>query len=135
MCAEFNPLDWQLLYRFPERMHKKSSWTEHVPFAMALTEMLHPRILVELGTQHGGSYCAFCQAIAELKLPTRCYAVDTWLGDVHSNYYEESVYLDLQKHHRRHHPFRPLLPLTFGLALPLGRGSPLHLLRRHRFQP
>jgi hypothetical protein len=49
MSAEFNPLDWQLLYRFPERMHKKSSWTEHVPFAMALVEMLHPRTLVELG--------------------------------------------------------------------------------------
>ena len=55
MCAEFNPLDWQLLYRFPERMHKKSSWTEHVPFALALIEMLRPRILVELGTQHGVS--------------------------------------------------------------------------------
>ena len=49
MSAEFNPLDWQFLYRFPERMHKKSSWTERVPFAMSLTEMLRPRILVELG--------------------------------------------------------------------------------------
>jgi len=54
MCAEFNPLDWQLLYRFPERMHKKSSWTEHVPFAMALTEMFaSPASSWKLGTQHG----------------------------------------------------------------------------------
>jgi hypothetical protein len=117
MCAEFNPLDWQLLYRIPERMHKKSSWTEHVPFAMALVEMLHPRTLVELGTQHGVSYCAFCQAAAELKLPTRCYAVDTWLGDVHANYYRESVYLDLQKYHQRYETFSTLLRMTFDMAL------------------
>lgn len=118
MRAEFNPLDWQLVYRFPDRMHKKSSWTEHVPFAMALIEMLHPSTVVELGTQHGVSYCAFCQAVAELKLPTRCYAVDTWLGDVHSNYYNESVYLDLQEHHHRYETFSTLLRMTFDQALP-----------------
>jgi hypothetical protein len=84
---------------------------------MALTEMLRPRVLVELGTQHGVSYCAFCQAVTELKLPTRCYAVDTWLGDVHANYYKESVYLDLQKFHRRYQTFSTLLRMTFDQAL------------------
>ena len=118
MCAKFNPLDWQLLYRSPERMHKKSSWTEHTPFAMALVEMLHPRTVVELGTQHGVSYCAFCQAVAELKLPTRCYAVDTWLGDAHAHHYRESVYLDFQKCHRRYEAFSTLLRMTFDQALP-----------------
>jgi Methyltransferase domain len=118
MCAEFNPLDWQLLYRFPDRMHKKSSWTEHVPFAMALVEMLQPRTVVELGTQHGVSYCAFCQTVAELQLPTRCYAVDTWLGDVHATFYKESVYLDLYKYHRRYESFSSLLRMTFDEALP-----------------
>ena len=118
MCAGFNPLDWQLLYRSPERMHKKSSWTEHVPFAMALVEMLHPRSIVELGTQHGVSYCAFCQAVAELKLPTRCYAVDTWLGDAHAHHYRESVYLDFHKYHRRYEAFSTLLRMTFDQALP-----------------
>ena len=118
MPADFNPLDWQLLYGFPDRLHKKSSWTEHVPFALALTEMLRPRILVELGTQHGVSYCAFCQAVAELKLPARCYAVDTWLGDAHAHYYKESVYLDLHKYHRRYESFSALLRMTFDQALP-----------------
>lgn len=118
MCAEFNPLDSQLLYRFPDRMHKKSSWTEHVPFAMALVEMLRPRTIVELGTQHGVSYCAFCQAVAELKLPTRCFAVDTWLGDAHANYYRESVFLDLQQFHRRYENFSVLYRMTFDQALP-----------------
>jgi len=117
MSPDFNPLDWQLLYRFPERLHKKSSWTEHVPFAMALVEMLHPLTLVELGTQHGVSYCAFCQAVAELKLPTRCYAVDTWLGDAHAFHYKESVYLDFHKFHRRYEAFSTLFRMTFDQAL------------------
>jgi len=117
MSPDFNPLDCQLLFRSPERMHKKSSWTEHVPFAMALVEMLHPRIIVELGTQHGVSYCAFCQAVAELKLPTRCYAVDTWLGDAHANHYKESVFLDLQRFHRRYESFSVLYRMTFDQAL------------------
>jgi len=111
-------------------MHKKSSWTEHVPFAMGLAEMLRPRILVELGTQHGVSYCAFCQAVAELKLATRCYAVDTWLGDVHANYYKESVYLDLYKYHRRYETFSALLRMTFDQALqhlPAGSVDLLHI--------
>ena len=72
MCAEFNPLDWSLLYRLPKRLHKKSGWTEHTPLAMALVEILQPRVLVELGTQHGVSYCAFCQAVAKSKTETRC---------------------------------------------------------------
>jgi hypothetical protein len=84
---------------------------------MTLTEMVHPRVLVELGTQHGVSYCAFCQAVAELKFSTRCYAVDTWLGDVHANYYKESVYLDLQEFHRRYEAFSTLLRMTFDQAL------------------
>ena len=118
MAAPFNPLDWQLLYRVPHRMHKKSGWTEHVPLAMLLVEMLRPRVLVELGTQHGVSYCAFCQAVDELKLETRCYAVDTWKGDVHATHYKESVYEDLVAHHQRYRSFSRLLRMTFDEALP-----------------
>lgn len=115
--AEFNPLDWQLLYRLPKRMHKKSGWTEHVPLAMLLVEMLHPRVLVELGTQRGVSYCAFCQAVAETQLATRCYAVDTWMGDAHATYYKESVFQELHEHHRQYESFSKLLRMTFDEAL------------------
>ncbi len=98
-------------------MHKKSGWTEHVPLAMLLVEMLQPRILVELGTQHGVSYCAFCQSVSEGKSSTRCYAVDTWKGDAHATYYKESVFQELNEHHRRYDSFSTLLRMTFDDAL------------------
>jgi hypothetical protein len=59
---------------------KTTAWTEHTPFAFFLIEKLRPRILVELGTQYGTSYFAFCQAISELKLSTKAYGVDIWYG-------------------------------------------------------
>ena len=117
MFAAFNPLDSKLLSRLPLRLHKKSGWTEHTPFAMLLVELLQPRTIVELGTQHGVSYCAFCQAVQELKLPTRCCAVDTWKGDAHATHYKESVYTDLVEHHRRYEAFSKLLRMSFDQAL------------------
>jgi len=85
---------------------------------MFLVEALQPRVIVELGTQRGVSYCAFCQAVEELKLGTRCYAVDTWLGDAHAGMYKESVYQDLREFHRRYESFSALLRMTFDEALP-----------------
>ena len=117
MAGDFNPLTCKLLYQLPRRLHKKSGWTEHTPFAMLLVELLHPRVIVELGTQHGVSYCSFCQGVDELKLPTRCYAVDTWIGDAHATHYKEPVYRDLMDHHRRYETFSTLLRMTFDQAL------------------
>ena len=128
MPTPFNPLDAKLLYRLPTRMQKKSSWNEHIPVAMFLVEILQPRVIVELGTQRGVSYCAFCQAVEELKLSTRCYAVDTWMGDAHAGWYKESVFRDLQEFHRRYEPFSTLLRMTFAEALPRIPDSSVDLL-------
>lgn len=117
MPLDFNPLDWQLLYQLPKRMHKKSGWTEHVPLAMLLVEILQPHVLVELGTQHGVSYCAFCQAVSQAKLSTKCFAVDTWMGDAHATHYKESVFQDLRDYHRQYESFSTLLRMTFDEAL------------------
>jgi|SRR5579883_293764 hypothetical protein len=118
MTEVFNPLVSRTLSQLPHRLHRKSSWTEHTPFAMLLVELLQPRTIVELGTQHGVSYCSFCQAVDELQLPTRCRAVDTWKGDAHATYYKESVYTELLEHHRRYESFSQLLRMTFDEALP-----------------
>ena len=118
MSSAFNPLDSQLLFTLPRCMHKKSDWTEHTPFAMFLVEILRPRLLVELGTQRGVSYLAFCHGVETLKLETRCYAVYTWKGDAHAGQYDESIYRELAERHRRYEPFPSLLRMTFDEALP-----------------
>ncbi|MGH2485202.1 MAG: class I SAM-dependent methyltransferase, partial [Ktedonobacterales bacterium] len=75
--ASFNPLEHPVCFSFPERI-ANSTWTQHVPFGMLLVDLLRPRQVVELGAYRGTSYCGFCQAVVELELDTRCYALDTW---------------------------------------------------------
>src|ERR1700745_472086 len=66
-----------------------SAWYGHVPFAHWIVAATKPRMLVELGTHYGVSYSAFCEAVLRNGLHTRCYAVDTWLGDDQAGYYGE----------------------------------------------
>ena len=78
------PLDARLLCTTPRRVSNVSAWIQHIPFAFALVDMLRPRLIVELGTHKGDSYCALCQAVNMLDLKTSCTAVDTWVGDAQS---------------------------------------------------
>jgi hypothetical protein len=94
-----NPLDRPIVFSTPRRMPRISAWREHIPFGMWLVDMVRPAVLVELGTHTGTSYCAFCQAVDELGLATRSYAVDTWKGDEHSGTYGAEVLAELQAHH------------------------------------
>jgi hypothetical protein len=66
---------------------------------MYLVDLLRPKILVELGTYYGVSYCAFCQAVSERGLSTLCYAIDNWEGDPQSGFYGPQVLADLKAHH------------------------------------
>lgn len=94
-----------------------SAWIGHIPFAAWLVEELKPRTLVELGTHHGTSYLAFCQAVAENALGTNCFAVDTWHGDEHSGVYGEEVFTSLLSYHQATYAaFSQLLRMTFDEA-------------------
>ena len=95
----FNPLDHPLCFRTPNRLTELSAWHEHIPFAFALVSILRPSTLVELGTHNGDSYCAFCQAVSELGLGTKCYAVDTWQGDEHTGFYGPEILQELKTYH------------------------------------
>jgi hypothetical protein len=114
----FNPLNYPLLLEEPKRL-SHSEWQEHLPFAMFLIELTRPNVLVELGTHYGDSYCAFCQAVNALKLPTCCWAVDTWQGDPQAGLYGEEVLADLRTHHDTcgYNRFSTLLQSTFDKAL------------------
>lgn len=101
----------------PERTILHSAWLEHAPFAFWLVEALHPRILVELGTQSGFSYFSFCQAVQRLQLQAACYAVDTWKGDEQAGFYGEDVFVDVRKHNEQHFSaFSTLIRATFDDA-------------------
>lgn len=96
-----------------------SAWTEHVPFAFWLVDVLRPRMIVELGTHNGVSYSAMCQAVKSLGLAASCFAVDTWKGDAHAGFYPEDVYRDFAAFHdRRYRAFSQLVRSRFDDALP-----------------
>lgn len=99
MTRSFNLLDYPIIFSDPPRLTRYSFWQEHIPFGMLLIELLKPRVLVELGTHYGDSYCAFCHAVKKLDLPARCYAVDNWQGDAHIPNYGAEVLADLRAQH------------------------------------
>jgi O-antigen biosynthesis protein len=102
----------------PLRLTEVTSWHGHIPFAFFAVQMFKPRLLVELGTHKGDSYCAFCQAVETLNLPTVCFAVDTWQGDAQSGHYGKEVLEELATYHdTRYGHFSRLLPMTFDQAL------------------
>jgi hypothetical protein len=94
-----------------------SAWIGHIPFAGWLIEALAPATLVELGTHHGASYLAMCQAVEANSLVTQCFAVDTWEGDEHAGVYGEDVYATLAGYHaRKYAGFSRLMRMTFDQA-------------------
>src|SRR5262245_2815951 len=82
-----NPLRHPLCLTPPAWLPPASDWHAHVPFALFLTELLRPSAVVELGARSGDSYCAFCQAVRELRLDCRCAAI------------APEVPADLREHH------------------------------------
>lgn len=112
----------------PDRL-EHSAWTGHIPFAASLLSLLRPRVLVELGTHNGNSYCAFCQALLENRVDAHCYAVDTWVGDEHAFHYGEDVFLELSRYHdERYLSISRLLRMTFDDALQYFSDSAIDLL-------
>src|SRR5882672_5592442 len=95
---EFNPLNHPVCFSNPLWL-ESTEWAAHIPFAMFLIDVLRPRVIVELGVFTGVSYCAFCQAVEELKLNARCFGIDTWQGEDTSGFYGPEVLERLKEHH------------------------------------
>jgi len=112
----FNPLDYPICLAFPLWL-EETSWEEHIPFGMFAVSALRPKVLVELGTFRGVSYCAFCQAVKTTKMATKCFAVDTWQGDEHAGSLESSALPKLRAHHDPlYKDFSRLIQSTFDEA-------------------
>jgi len=117
MSGPPSPVSHRVCLMIPERL-ASCGWVEHIPFAMWLTSVMRPRVLVELGAFHGTSDCGFSQAIAALGLATQAFAVDMWEGDAHAEALGPESLGELKAHHDpRHQAFSSLLQMTFNEAV------------------
>jgi len=103
---------------YPYSIEPPLTWCGHIPFASWLIAHFQPEKLVELGTQSGNSYFSFCQAVKENNLSSRCFAVDTWVGEEHTGYYSAEVYRKVDEHNRKNYAgFSTLMRMSFDEAL------------------
>lgn len=132
-APQLAPLFWP-----GSRVAVDSAWYSHVPFGHWVVAAAQPHILVELGTHAGVSYFAFCEAVARLQLDTRCLAIDTWEGDLHSGFYGHEIFTDLKEvHDARYGAFSELLRTTFDNGLSYvsdGSVDLLHIDGRHLYE-
>ena len=102
------------LFQKPAFIEKPYAWVQHIPFANYLIEVLKPDTFVELGTHSGNSYFAFCQAVNNLNINTKCYAIDTWEGDDHAGFYGNDVFQRInQINEENFKQFSVLMRMTF----------------------
>jgi Methyltransferase domain/Glycosyl transferases group 1 len=107
-----------IAFQEPERIVSPASWLAHTPFAFWLIDALRPTTFVELGCHSGNSYASFAQAVQTLGLPAACYAVDTWQGDPHAGFFDETVFEEWSAYHdRRFSAFSRLIRATFDEAV------------------
>jgi hypothetical protein len=113
----------------PNSLSSPSGWLGHLPFAAWVIREVSPKIFVELGTHSGNSYFSFCQSVAEADISSKCYAVDTWLGDEHAGQYSEEIFAGVDAHNHEHFAsLSRLLRMTFDDAVTYFGGESIELL-------
>jgi predicted O-methyltransferase YrrM len=98
---------------------------------------MRPRRFVELGTHFGYSYFAVCETVLNEGLSTQCIAVDTWQGDAHAGFYDETAFETVQAENARYAAFSTLQRKTFDEALADvedGSVDLLHIDGRHFYE-
>lgn len=73
-----------------------SAWTNLVPSLGVLFSFLKPRRYVELGVHNGMSFYSACEFSKSLGLGTECVAIDSWEGDPHAGFHDQTVYEKFQ---------------------------------------
>jgi len=82
-----------------EKIYKDSQapWSGHKFFIYDFVRNLKPKIIVELGTYKGTSIFSMTQAVKDNSLDTKLYAIDTWKGDKHGGFYDNSIFEQVKK--------------------------------------
>lgn len=99
MPGSINPIEHPILFSFPKRLVPFAPGHLQIPIAMLLVDLVKPGVIVEVGTFLGESYCAFCQAIEELDLPTQAYGIGPVAGDPEWDSFGRHLWADLVSHH------------------------------------
>src|SRR6266550_1354836 len=92
-------------------------WSMHLPFAYDLMREFRPKVFVELGVWKGESYFSFCQSAADHRIPTQCYGIDTWRGDVHMGDLDREIGIEVAEYNWRYSSFSELRTTTFAEAV------------------
>ncbi len=67
----------------PGLLSEAPFWRGHLPFAGVIVALLRPRLIVELGVQHGDSLFTFAEAAGRHAPATMVTGIDAWQGDAH----------------------------------------------------
>ena len=94
----------------------------NLPFMSCLVNLMRPRVHVELGTHHGASFLAYCQAAKRCALATTAVAVDCREGDEHAGHYDETVFNQFTSRIKKYSGFAGYIRSNFDDAA-------------HRFEP
>lgn len=76
----------------PIRNLTPTAWGGHIPFMFTIASVARPRRFVELGSHHGASFFAFCQAMERAGAKTEAIAIDSWQGDEQAGFYDDRVF-------------------------------------------
>ncbi|MEK6334216.1 MAG: glycosyltransferase [Acidobacteriota bacterium] len=97
--SRFNPLDYPICFSHPLNVALEVDWIAHAPFGMVLVDLVRPRVIVEVGASDGVSYGVFCQAVRDLQLETRCFAINCPADEVESDTNEIDAFERLKNVH------------------------------------
>ena len=119
----------------PSHETQYSAWKGHRGFAQRLIKALQPEVFVELGVHAGDSYFTMVGAMHTYLASGRAYGVDTWAGDKHAGFYDDSIWSMVQSVNKQY-SFSKLLRMPFDLAATLVQGdiSLLHIDGLHTYE-
>lgn len=112
------PVAWQEALRELPLCLPQSAWTGHISFMFLLFKLAEPRTYVELGVDLGASFLAACEAARRFHIGTRCFGIDTWVGDEHAGFrIGDAIFGPLQEFVAARYPSCALRRLTFDQAV------------------